>query len=140
MTLSGELILHALQPMGILRSQGIEGRQFAGVRLRPEPGSRLCVCRGAELTRERATEDCAFVTVGEPAFCVKSYAAVEATRDVGEIHDLLQALFERFSAFETRLARAALEPGYASLAVCAWVLAEQLYRAFQISHGGKYHK
>lgn len=120
MTLSGELILHVLRPMGILRAQGMEGRQFAGVRLRPEPGGRLCVCRGRDLTRELAAEDCAFITVGEPAFCVNSYAAVDASHGVEELHALLQELFDRFSAFETRLARAALEPDYAALADCAW--------------------
>lgn len=120
MTLAGELILHVLKPLGILRSQGMEGRQFEGVRLRPEPGAKLCVCRGDALTREEAEKDCAFITVGEPAFCVNSYAAVDASRAVEEVHGFLQDLFDRFSGFETALARAALEPEYKALAGCAW--------------------
>ena len=120
MLLSGELILHALQPLGILSVQGMEGQQFAGVRLQPTSGARLCICRGSELTQDMDAEDCAFITVGEPAFCVKSYAAVDAARGVEEIHGLLQDLFDRFSDFETRLARAALEPDCRALAECAW--------------------
>ncbi len=120
MTLPGELILYALQPMGILRSQGMEGLLFSGVRLRAERGGLLCVCRGEELTADAAGTDCAFITVGEPAFCVKSYAAVDASRDMLELHSMLQELFDRFSAYETRLAYAALEPGYGALAECAW--------------------
>ncbi len=120
MTLSGELILHELRPLGILRSQGMEGLQFEGVRLRPAPGGRLCVCPGEEVTRAAAEEDCAFITVGEPAFCVNSYVAVDVGHEAEEIHGVLQDLFDRFSDFETHLARAALEPGYGALADCAW--------------------
>ena len=120
MELSGELIVHVLRPFGLLRAQGVEGRQFTGVRLDAEPGNRLCVCSGAALTAEMAGKDCAFVTVGEPAFCVNSYVALEPGHSVAAVHDALQTLFDRFTDYETRLAKAALEPGYAPLAECAW--------------------
>ena len=120
MKLSAELILHVLKPLGLRHVQGMEGLQFEGVRLTAGSAGRLCVCRGAEITRQMAEEDCAFITAGEPAFCVKSYAALDDTLSVGELHECLQGLFERFSDFETRLARAALEPDYKALAVCAW--------------------
>lgn len=123
MKLSGELILHALRDRGLRNDKNLNGLRFDGVRLRPETGGCLCLCRGDALTGEMAETDCAFLTIGEPAFRPKCYASIDVSNSLPEVHDALQALFDRFSEYRTKLADAAAAPDYKALAQCAWEMA-----------------
>lgn len=125
MNLSAELILHVLDKHGLLYSNGMDELRFEGIRLKPENGRCLCLCRGAALTALVQDEDCAFLTVGEPAIAPKHYAVLDACCDIESLHALLQGLFDRFAALEKQLAEAALEPGYTAMIQCAWEMSKK---------------
>ena len=125
MTLSAELILHELRGFEPQHGRNMNGLRFAGVRLAPGGADMLCLCRGDTLTEDEAKADCAFLTIGEPAFRPKCYAAVDGSCSLQVLQDAIQTLFDRFSAFHTALAEAALAPDYTELAQRTWEMSKK---------------
>lgn len=124
MKLPSDVILYELRNSSMIRCRGFDGLEFEGVRLTPEEDRYLCVCRGSEITEEAAASNCAFITVGEPTFQPASCAVFLGTQGLAEIHAKLQSLFDRLAAYETELAKAALEPGYGAMVRRAWEVSQ----------------
>ena len=120
MRLTSDVVLYELRNSNMIRCRGFDGLEFAGVRLTPEDDGFLCVCPGAEVTAAAAATGCAFISVGEPAFQPERCVVLAGSQRLAEIHTRIQALFDRFAAYDTELARAALQPGYGAMIHLAW--------------------
>lgn len=118
--LPSDVILYELRNSNMIRCRGFDGLEFEGVRLQPGEGRYLCVCLGADIDEAAAGAECAFISVGEPKFQPARCAVYMGTPGLVEMHTRIQALFDRFTAYETEMAKAATEPDYGPMIRRAW--------------------